>query len=47
MENNLKKEDLVESGDTCGGVAKPSGDGDWICDNGKWVKVDVPAEDPE
>lgn len=45
----MKKEKTQpdQSADTCNGTPRPTGPGDWICDNGKWVNIDVPQPDQQ
>jgi len=43
MEENLQNEESSLRGDTCNGVEKPTDGNDWICQDGKWVKIDVPT----
>lgn len=45
MKKEIQKNTVQPGGDTCNGVTKPTESGDWICDNGRWVKVDVPNQE--
>jgi len=45
MKKEAQKNPPIQSGDKCNGVEKPTGPGDWICDNGKWVNIEVPQPD--
>lgn len=47
MKKEVQKTPPDQSSDTCNGVPKPTDPGDWICDNGKWVKIDVPQPDTQ
>lgn len=43
MEENLQNEEDNLQADTCNGVPMPTDGADYICKDGKWVKVDVPS----
>jgi len=39
----MKKELQEQEPDTCGGVPRPAGTKDYICENDKWVEVEIPT----
>lgn len=42
VQKPVKEVEQENAGDTCCGVQQPKGEGDYICVDCKWVRVDVP-----